>query len=127
MIASVLLVGRYGATRWHGSGVLIARADNQFAILTNRHIVETDDQRLCAVTAMTVTGEVAIARTVWRARRGYSGPNFARSSCVRFLPKKTQPKTTPSAKTTATAITIVIVSILTSFLLQNFQLRQFAN
>src|SRR5690606_24413569 len=62
---------RDGAERWHGSGIIIARDGDHLAILTNRHVVESDEgQRLCALKAMTVAGEAIEVRVVWRARRG---------------------------------------------------------
>jgi serine protease Do len=57
--------------RWNGSGIIIARDGNHIAILTNRHVVESDDsQRLCAMRAMTVSGEAITVTAVWRAKRG---------------------------------------------------------
>ncbi|MBA3818946.1 MAG: serine protease, partial [Deltaproteobacteria bacterium] len=69
--ANVFLQGRIGDERWSGSGIIIAREGNHLAILTNRHVVESDEtRRLCALKALTVTGEQITATTVWRAKRG---------------------------------------------------------
>ncbi|HVK78766.1 MAG TPA: serine protease [Kofleriaceae bacterium] len=69
--ANVFLVARDGAARWSGSGIVIARDGSHVAILTNRHVVESDDSRRpAALRALTVAGEEVIATTVWRAGRG---------------------------------------------------------
>ncbi|HSK03311.1 MAG TPA: serine protease [Kofleriaceae bacterium] len=71
IMANVFLHARDGDQRWNGSGVVIARDGNHLAILTNRHVVESDDaRRLCAMMAMTVAGEAIEVSAVWRARRG---------------------------------------------------------
>lgn len=71
IIANVFLHARDGDQRWNGSGIIIAREGNHIAILTNRHVVESDDaQRLCAMKAMTVSGEAITVSAVWRAKRG---------------------------------------------------------
>ncbi len=71
IMANVFLQARDGDQSWNGSGVIIARDGNRIAILTNRHVVESDDsQRLCAMKAMTVAGEAMTVSTVWRAKRG---------------------------------------------------------
>lgn len=64
-------MARDGAARWSGSGIVIARDGSHVAILTNRHVVESDDSRRpAALRALTVAGEEVIATTVWRAGRG---------------------------------------------------------
>jgi S1-C subfamily serine protease len=69
--ANVFLSARDGDERWAGSGIIIARDGNHIAILTNRHVVESDDRaRLCAVDAMTVAGEATRVSCIWRAKRG---------------------------------------------------------
>lgn len=69
--ANVFLHARIGDQSWNGSGIIIARDGKHLAILTNRHVVESDDmQRLCAMRAMTVSGEAIEVSAVWRARRG---------------------------------------------------------
>jgi hypothetical protein len=71
IMANVFLHARDGETRWNGSGIIIARDGNHIAILTNRHVVESDDsQRLCAMKAMTVSGEGIRVSAIWRAKRG---------------------------------------------------------
>lgn len=71
ILANVFLYARIGYQSWNGSGIIIARDGDHVAILTNRHVVESDDtQRLCAMTAMTVAGEARAVKTVWRAKRG---------------------------------------------------------
>ncbi len=71
ILANVFLLARDHHASWNGSGIIIARDGNHIAILTNRHVVESDDsQRLAAVTAMTVSGEAIPMTPVWRARRG---------------------------------------------------------
>jgi len=70
IMANMFLHGRDGDDRWNGSGIVIAREGNHVAILTNRHVVESDDRRPCALTAMSVTGETIPASAVWRANRG---------------------------------------------------------
>lgn len=67
--ANVFLVA-HSASQWSGSGVLIARDGGHLAILTNRHVVEDDAGRPCALRALTVAGELTPASIVWRARRG---------------------------------------------------------
>ena len=69
--ANVFLAGRDGDQRWNGSGIIIARDGNHIAILTNRHVVESEDRsRLCALDAMTVSGEAIRVSCVWRAHKG---------------------------------------------------------
>jgi S1-C subfamily serine protease len=69
--ANVFLHARDGEQTWNGSGIIIGREGNHIAILTNRHVVESDESRqLCAVTAKTVMGEATGARVLWRASRG---------------------------------------------------------
>lgn len=71
ILSNVFLQARDGEQRWNGSGVVIARDGNHLAILTNRHVVESDDRsRLCALQAMTVSGEVVRTSCVWRAKKG---------------------------------------------------------
>jgi serine protease Do len=71
ILANVFLLARDGEQRWNGSGIIIARDGDRLAILTNRHVVESDDaRRLCAMKAMTVSGEAIEVSAVWRARRG---------------------------------------------------------
>lgn len=71
ILANVFLQARDGDQGWNGSGIIIARQGNHIAILTNRHVVESDEtQRLCAMKAMTVSGEAITVSTVWRAKRG---------------------------------------------------------
>lgn len=71
MGANVFLRARDGGDGWNGSGIVIARDGNHVLILTNRHVVESDDQlRLCRLEAMTVAGEARELRVVWRAGRG---------------------------------------------------------
>lgn len=71
IMANVFLHARDGTQRWNGSGIIIARDGNHLAILTNRHVVESDEtQRLCAMKAMTVSGEAISVNAVWRAKRG---------------------------------------------------------
>jgi hypothetical protein len=69
IVANVFLVA-HSAREWSGSGVVIARDGGYLAILTNRHVIEDDDGRPCAVRALTVGGELTPASIVWRARRG---------------------------------------------------------
>ncbi len=69
--SNVFLHARDGDQRWNGSGIIIAREGNYLAILTNRHVVESDDRsRLCALDAMLVSGEAIRVSCVWRAQRG---------------------------------------------------------
>jgi hypothetical protein len=69
--ANVFLHARERDQTWNGSGIIIARDGNHVAILTNRHVVESDDQqRWCAMKALTVSGETIAVTGVWRARRG---------------------------------------------------------
>ena len=69
--ANVFLHASDGDQRWNGSGIIIARDGNHIAILTNRHVVESDDrQRLCALDAMTVSGEAIRVSCIWRAKKG---------------------------------------------------------
>jgi hypothetical protein len=69
--ANVFLLAREGDARWSGSGLIVARDDQHLAILTNRHVVESDDgRRLAAMRALTVSGELVAAETVWRFGRG---------------------------------------------------------
>jgi hypothetical protein len=70
MTANVFLDARDGAQRWSGSGIIIARDGDHLAILTNRHVIESDDGRPCTVRAMVVSGETVRTTIVWRARRG---------------------------------------------------------
>lgn len=71
ILANVFIHARDGDQRWNGSGVIIARDGNHIAILTNRHVVESDDRaRLCALDAMTVSGEAIRLSCVWRAKKG---------------------------------------------------------
>ncbi|MFN0249403.1 MAG: trypsin-like peptidase domain-containing protein [Kofleriaceae bacterium] len=71
ILANVYIRGRDGDDRWNGSGIVIARDGNYIAILTNRHVVESDDRaRLAALEAMTVTGEAIRPSCLWRATRG---------------------------------------------------------
>jgi serine protease Do len=71
MAANVFLAAREGQARWSGSGIVIAREGDAVAILTNRHVVETDDtRRLVALRALTVGGEQLEVKTLWRAGRG---------------------------------------------------------
>ena len=71
IVANVFLHARDGDQSWSGSGIIIARNGAHVAILTARHVIESDDmQRLCATKAMTVSGEVLSVRAVWRANRG---------------------------------------------------------
>lgn len=71
MTASVVIDSRDGDKSYTGSGILIARDGDHVAILTNRHVVESDDRaRLCALEAQAVIGPLLEARTVWRAHGG---------------------------------------------------------
>ena len=71
MGANVFVRAHDGDASYNASGIVIARDGDHVAILTNRHVVESDDQaRLCRLEAMTVAGEVHELRTVWRAARG---------------------------------------------------------
>ncbi|MBK9030848.1 MAG: serine protease [Myxococcales bacterium] len=71
MGANVFVRAHDGDDRFNASGIVIARDGDHVAILTNRHVVESDDQaRLCRLEAMTVAGEARELRTVWRAARG---------------------------------------------------------
>ena len=68
---NVFLHARDGDQRWNGSGIVIARDGNHILILTNRHVVESDDRaRLCALDAMTVSGEAIRVSCLWRAKKG---------------------------------------------------------
>jgi S1-C subfamily serine protease len=69
--ANVFLRARDGQQQWSGSGIVLARDGDQVAILTNRHVVESDDgRRLALLSAGTVAGELGRVRVVWRASRG---------------------------------------------------------
>ena len=68
--ANVFLQARDGDHQWSGSGIVIARDEDHIAILTNRHVIEGDGERLCALEAMTVSGEKIRAKAIWRAGRG---------------------------------------------------------
>ncbi len=69
--ANVFLRAGDGFDGWSGSGIVIARDGDHVAILTNRHVVETDDgHRLVRLSAMTIAGELTSVRCVWRAGRG---------------------------------------------------------
>ncbi len=71
ILSNVFLRARDGDQRWNGSGIIIAREGNHIAILTNRHVVESEDRsRLCALEAMTVSGEAVRTTCVWRASKG---------------------------------------------------------
>jgi S1-C subfamily serine protease len=71
IVSNVFLHARDGDQRWNGSAIIIARDGNHIAMLTNRHVVESDDrQRLCALDAMTVSGEAIRVSCVWRAKKG---------------------------------------------------------
>ncbi|WP_428269761.1 trypsin-like peptidase domain-containing protein [Haliangium sp.] len=74
MAANVFLIGGAGDKGWFGSGVIVARAGAQVAVLTNRHVVEDEVDPNHAIVAdmraVTITGEVASAQVVWRAERG---------------------------------------------------------
>jgi S1-C subfamily serine protease len=71
IMSNVFLRSKDGAETWNGSGIIIAREGNHIAILTNRHVVESDDgHRICAMKAMTVSGEKITVNAVWRAKRG---------------------------------------------------------
>jgi hypothetical protein len=69
IVANVFLVA-HSESAWSGSGVIVARDAGYLAILTNRHVVEDDAGRPCALRALTVAGELTPASIVWRARRG---------------------------------------------------------
>jgi hypothetical protein len=69
IVANVFLVA-HSDTTWSGSGVIIAREGNHLAIVTNRHVVEDDRGRPCALRALTASGELGTASLVWRAHRG---------------------------------------------------------
>lgn len=69
--ANVFIGARDGDQRWNGSGIIIARDANHILVLTNRHVVESDDRaRLCALDAMTTSGEPIRMSCVWRAKKG---------------------------------------------------------
>ncbi len=69
--ANVFLRARDGQQQWSGSGIVLARDGEHVAILTNRHVVESDDgRRLAVLSASTVAGELGRVRVVWRASRG---------------------------------------------------------
>jgi hypothetical protein len=69
--ANVFLLAQDGDARWSGSGIIVARDDQHVAILTNRHVVQSDDgRRLATMRALTVSGELVAAETVWRFGRG---------------------------------------------------------
>jgi hypothetical protein len=69
--ANVFLDARLGDRRWSGSGIVVARDGGHVAILTNRHVIESDEGgHLCAVRALAVSGEVFRVTAVWRAARG---------------------------------------------------------
>jgi hypothetical protein len=69
--ANVFLRGRDGGQLWSGSGIVVARAGDHVAVLTNRHVVEDErSHRLASLSAMTVAGELTDVRVVWRAARG---------------------------------------------------------
>jgi S1-C subfamily serine protease len=69
--ANVFLLARDGDARWSGSGIIVARDENELAILTNRHVVESEEgRRLAAMRALTAAGELVSAETVWRFGRG---------------------------------------------------------
>jgi S1-C subfamily serine protease len=69
--ANVFLRARDGQQQWSGSGIVLARDGEHVAILTNRHVVESDDgRRLALLSASTVAGELGRVRVVWRAARG---------------------------------------------------------
>lgn len=71
IVANVFIIARDGYQSWNGSGIIIARDGNHIAILTNRHVVESDDGgRLLPLEAMTVAGEAIKAKAIWRAKRG---------------------------------------------------------
>jgi hypothetical protein len=69
--SNVFIGARDGDQRWNGSGIIIARDGNHILVLTNRHVVESDDRaRLCALDAMTTSGEPIRMSCVWRAKKG---------------------------------------------------------
>ena len=69
--ANVFIGARDGDQRWNGSGIIIARDGNHILVLTNRHVVESDDRaRLCALDAMTMSGEAIRMSCIWRAKKG---------------------------------------------------------
>lgn len=71
IIANVFLRARDLQQHWSGSGIVVARDGDHIAILTNRHVVESDDgRRLAVLSGTTVAGELSRARVVWRAGRG---------------------------------------------------------
>jgi hypothetical protein len=74
MRANVVLYGRGGFRAWGGTGILIARADDEVAILTARQNIEETlgeqaGQRV-PVQCVTIAGEDVPARVVWVARSG---------------------------------------------------------
>jgi trypsin-like peptidase len=69
--ANVFLLARDGDARWSGSGIIVACDEQHLAILTNRHVVDGEDgRRPAAMRALTVSGELVAAETVWRFGRG---------------------------------------------------------
>lgn len=74
MAANVVLFGRGSFRMWGASGVIVARRDDDIAILTNRHAIEevSGDQAgvRVPVTCVTLGGEQVPTRVEWVASRG---------------------------------------------------------
>lgn len=74
MAANVFILGHGVEQGWTGSGVIVARSGNEVAVLTNRHVIEDQDERgngvLADVRIYTISGELVPAQVLWRAGMG---------------------------------------------------------
>lgn len=73
MASTIFLVTDDKDHSWFGSGIVVARRDLEVVILTNRHVVEHQDEhsrRFVEVRAMTIGGEIAETKLVWAAQGG---------------------------------------------------------
>jgi S1-C subfamily serine protease len=74
MAANVFVLGHGVEQGWTGSGVIVARSGNEVAVLTNRHVIEDQDERgngvLAALRIYTISGELVPAQMLWRAGMG---------------------------------------------------------
>lgn len=74
MAANVFILGHGLEQGWTGSGVIVARSGNDIAVLTNRHVIEDQDERgngvLADVRIYTISGELVPAQVLWRAGMG---------------------------------------------------------
>lgn len=71
MAANVFIIAKVEEGQWSGSGLIVARNGQEVAILTNRHVVQSDDARqVPTLSALTLSGELVPVETVWMASAG---------------------------------------------------------